>query len=401
MTNKIIKILLLINIIFSLSGCFSYQEINDYAIVSAISIDLDDKDKDKYEVGVQIMNAKKDEESNNSLITFYKAKGKTIYEAFQRILLDSPKELYLSHNEVIVIGEDLLKKKNPLDYLDYFMRDAKMEKDSLVLVSRGDKASNTLKVITPLETIPSKNLMSTIIVSNNFSGITSATTLDEFISTLNGKGEEAVVPSIKIIGKVKDGESMDNIKDSSPDATLKIDTLGIFKDNKLVGYLNHDESAGYTIINNMSKEMYLNVLCDDKNYASVKVSTSDTKEKLSFKNKKPYVELSNNITVNLMEYNCKTSFLKDEKKVKELEKKVASKVKSLMKKTTNAAYKEYQTDILKYGSKFYKTKYKNMKKLGLTRDEIKDDISFKFKAKAKIKSIELSTKSVKEEVEYE
>lgn len=276
-----------------------------------------------------------------------------------------------------------------------------MEKDSLVLVSRGDKASNTLKVITPLETIPSKNLMSTIIVSNNFSGITSATTLDEFISTLNGKGEEAVVPSIKIIGKVKDGESMDNIKDSSPDATLKIDTLGIFKDNKLVGYLNHDESAGYTIINNMSKEMYLNVLCDDKNYASVKVSTSDTKEKLSFKNKKPYVELSNNITVNLMEYNCKTSFLKDEKKVKELEKKVASKVKSLMKKTTNAAYKEYQTDILKYGSKFYKTKYKNMKKLGLTRDEIKDDISFKFKAKAKIKSIELSTKSVKEEVEYE
>lgn len=111
MTNKIIKIFLLINIIFSLSGCFSYQEINDYAIVSAISIDLDDKDKDKYEVGVQIMNAKKDEESNNSLITFYKAKGKTIYEAFQRILLDSPKELYLSHNEVIVIGEDLLKKK--------------------------------------------------------------------------------------------------------------------------------------------------------------------------------------------------------------------------------------------------------------------------------------------------
>lgn len=401
MINKIIKILLLITIIFSLSGCFSYQEINDYAIVSAISIDQDDKDKDKYEVGVQIMNAKKDEESNNSLITFYKAKGKTIYEAFQRILLDSPKELYLSHNEVVVIGEDLLKKKNPLDYLDYFMRDAKMEKDSLVLVSREDKASNVLKVITPLETIPSKNLMSTIMVSNNFSGITSATTLDEFISTLNGKGEEAVVPSIKIIGKVKDGESMDNIKDSSPDATLKIDTLGVFKDNKLVGYLNHDESAGYTIINNMSKEMYLNVLCDDKNYASVKVSTSDTKEKLSFKNKKPYVELSNNMTVDLMEYNCKTSFLKEEKKVKELEKKVASKVKKIMKKTTDAAYKEYQTDILKYGSKFYKTKYKDMKKLGFTRDEIKDDISFKFKAKAKIKSIELSTKSVKEEVEYE
>lgn len=81
----------------------------------------------KYKVGIQIMNAKKDEESDSSLITFYEASGKTIYDALEKIMLDSPKELYLGHNEVVVISEELLKE-NPLNYLDYFMRDPGSEK---------------------------------------------------------------------------------------------------------------------------------------------------------------------------------------------------------------------------------------------------------------------------------
>ena len=76
--KKTFKFFMLIFSIMLLSGCFNYKEINNYAIVSGISIDLDDEDPSKYVVGIQIMNAKKDEESDNSLITFYKVKGKTI-----------------------------------------------------------------------------------------------------------------------------------------------------------------------------------------------------------------------------------------------------------------------------------------------------------------------------------
>ena len=86
-----------------------------------IQSDQSKDDPNKYEVGIQIMNAKKDEESDNSLITIYKAEGNTLYQAFEKIMLDSPKELYLGHNEVVVISEELLKYRNPLDYLDYFI----------------------------------------------------------------------------------------------------------------------------------------------------------------------------------------------------------------------------------------------------------------------------------------
>ena len=103
--KKMFKSFILVIILFSLSGCFNYKEINEYAIVSGISIDQSKDDTDKYEVGIQIMNAKKDEESDNSLITIYKANGDTLYQAFEKIMLDSPKELYLGHNEVVVISE--------------------------------------------------------------------------------------------------------------------------------------------------------------------------------------------------------------------------------------------------------------------------------------------------------
>ena len=216
MKKKIFKIFIIIIFLFTLSGCYNYKEINNYAIVSGVSIDKNDDDVNKYKIGVQIMNAKKNEDDNSSLITFYEASGKTIYDALEKIMLDSPKELYLGHNEVIVISEELLKEENPLNYLDYFMRDPESEKDAVVMTSKEKKASNILKVITPLETIPSRNLKATLSVADNFSGILTVVTIDEFISDLSNPKTEAIIPSVKIEGKVKKGEMMDNIQNSDP-----------------------------------------------------------------------------------------------------------------------------------------------------------------------------------------
>ena len=57
MMKKIFNAIVFIIILFTLSGCFNYKEINDYAIVSGISIDENkEKSVNKYKVGIQIMN---------------------------------------------------------------------------------------------------------------------------------------------------------------------------------------------------------------------------------------------------------------------------------------------------------------------------------------------------------
>lgn len=400
--KKIFKITIFIIILFTLSGCFNYKEINDYAIVSGISIDENkEKSVDKYKVGIQIMNAKKDEESDSSLITFYEASGKTIYDALEKIMLDSPKELYLGHNEVIVISEDLLKKENPLNYLDYFMRDPESEKDAAVMVSKEKDASSILKIITPLETLPSKNLRSTLSVADNFSGILTVVTIDEFISDLSNPRTEAIIPSVKIKGKINNGEKMDNIKESNPNTKLTFDTLAYFKNNKLKGYLSTNESVGYNFLANVAKENYVNVKCDSKNYATLRLINNNFKEKLYYENNNPIINIETKINADLLEYNCKSDFLNDDKVIKKLEIKVKNRINTLMNEAINKLYTKEKADVLKYEKKFYSKKYKETKELGYKNKDILNKISFKFNTNVHIKSTQLSIKSVRKENSYE
>lgn len=394
--KKIFKVLILVFILILLSGCQNYAEINNYAIVSGISIDKGEKNPNNYTVGIQIMNAKKDEESDNSLITFYKSSGNTIFEALEKITLDSPKELYLGHNEVVVINDELAKETDPLDFLDYFMRESKVEKDSYVMIAKDDKAYDVLKIITPLETIPSRNLKATLSIADTYSGTLVITTIDEFISDLSGTGKDAIIPSVSITGDKEFGASMENIKESDPKSKLKFDTLAFFENNKLKGYLTKNESMGYNFLNSTANKTYINIKCDDENYASLQVLESKLDENIKFKNNKPIVNANIDVKVDLLEYNCKADFIKDEKYIKELEKKASSKIKKYMNEAVKKLYIENKSDALKYGSKFYEQKYKEMKKLNLSKKDIIDNISFNFKSKVDIQSTELTIRSIKE-----
>ena len=390
------KIIIIIVTIFFLSGCFNYKEINDYAIVSGISIDINDKKDDEYIVSIQIMNSKKEKEDQSSLITIYKASGKTIYQALEKIMLDSPKEIYLGHNEVVVISEELLKKKDPLEYLDFFLRDSKVEKDSLVVNAKNSKAYEVLEIITPLETVPSSNLKSSLNIADNYSGTLTLVTIDEFIQNLKIKGIDPVLPSVIIKGKKDDGDKMKNIEESTPKAKLKFTTLAYFKNNRLKDYLTSEESLGYNFLKGEAKKTYINVLCDDKNYMTLRVNNSKIKNDLIFNKNKPIINVSMTLKVNIAEYNCNTNFIDEEKIIKKLEKKSEKKVIKVMKKLTDKLYKNEKTDVLGCGYMFYSKKYNEMKKYNYKKNNIINDLTFNFKSNIKIQSPNLSIKSIKE-----
>lgn len=395
--HKKIKYIILILIMLTLSGCYNYKELNDSAIVSAISIDINDNKTDKYTVGVQIMNAKKKENTNVSEIAFYEANGASIYDALGEIVLSSPKELYLGHMEVVVLGEELLKQKDPLEYLDFFMRDSSAEKDAVVIVAKENKAKNILKVITPLETIPSQNLKASLFNSANLSGTTNIITLDELVSNLMDKGKESVLPAVILTGSVKKGESQDNIKDSDPDVRIIFDNLAVLKNSKLIGYLNENESFGYNIVSADAKNTYVKIKCDDENFATLEITSLKTNEEISFKNKKPNVTINTSAKTNITEYNCKMNFINDDELINDIQKKAEKRIKHLINLFLEKSYGKYKSDTMYYGSMFYKEKEKQMKSYGYTNKTIKNDITFNVNVNVKTDSSGLTLKSVKQE----
>ena len=264
------------------------------------------------------------------------------------------------------------------------------------MIAKESKAYEILKIITPLETIPSRNLKATLSVSDTYSGTQSIVTIDEFISDLESKGSDAILPAVSITGDKKDGDKMDNIKESDPKTKLRFETLGYFKDNKLSGYLSSDESLGFNFLADTPNQTYISVKCDSKNYATVSVNNAKLEEELSLKNGKPKANIKLNVEVDLLEYNCKADFAENDNKIKELEKKLNKKIENTLKNTVDKLYKEEKTDVLKYGSKFYEQKYKLMKKYSIKKEDIRENIRFNFNVKSKINSVELSVRSVKE-----
>ena len=91
MKNKIIILML----IFLLTGCYGYQELNEKAIVKGISIDFE---KNQYVVNYMVSNANVSNGKNsetNPQTALLEGKGDTISEAVAEINLLSPKKLIL------------------------------------------------------------------------------------------------------------------------------------------------------------------------------------------------------------------------------------------------------------------------------------------------------------------
>ena len=102
------------------------------------------------------------------------------------------------------------------------------------------------------------------------------------------------------------------------------------------------------------------------------------------------------ISGRLIEYNCKANFLKDKKKVKELEEKANRKIIKLTNKALDKLYNENNSDALSYGKKYYSRKYKKIKILNIKKKDVSKNISFSVKPNVKIERIGLTIKSIKE-----
>lgn len=103
-----IKLLVIITLTILLTGCTSYTELNDLSIVTSIGIDYKDN---KYELTVNVIDGKLDDQEIEKNITTLKSNKTTLEESFNDIYLKSSKKLYLSHLDLLIITEDAINQK--------------------------------------------------------------------------------------------------------------------------------------------------------------------------------------------------------------------------------------------------------------------------------------------------
>lgn len=353
---KKIKIIISIFILcLFTSGCWNYRELNELAITTGISIDVKD---DKYIVSYMVANSKKSQDSSgkseaNTVVL--SGEGESVSEAYMDLNSKNPKIPYISHLEVIVISEDAAKE-GVTKMIDFLMRNPESRKEFFIVLSKGTTASSILETLSPLEAFPSQNVAQNIITNNNDQSTIIVEDYSDFVSNVLKEGINPVLSGVEIEGKTDESKKQESLESSTPSANIKINTLGIFKNDKLVGWANEDETIGINIINNEAGSVLLNSKCDNEYMAST-LTNVGVERKVELDSDISKIKLSVKATGALVEINCKRN-LEEVKVIEELKENFEDSLKELVNNSIKLAQKKYKSDIFGFGNMIYKQDFR-------------------------------------------
>lgn len=363
------KILITLSFIFICCGCYNYKELNDLAITSAIGIDKSDNG---YKVTAQVVNTQKEGTDNNSSsdpkIIVYEHTSKTVQEAVRYMVLESPKRLYPNHMQVIIISEDVAKD-GILESLDLFFRDSELQKNFYVLISKDVSANQILKTLTPADSIVSSNIKKSLESDSSYLGITELVTYDELINTYLNPNKEISLPSVTLKGKKKGSDKIDNIEQSDSSTKVVLSQMAIFKDDKMIGYLDDKQSIALSFIKGKINNTIIKYKC---NGGYVVVETTNSKSSINVDNKGNFrIKISGDAAIN--EVSCDIN-LENDNSISKINKQVNKEIKKNVNNTIKYVKNNYNSDIFNFLDILYKNQYSLYKKISSDwyKDKFKD-----------------------------
>ena len=395
---KHLRIIFICAIVLLMTGCWNYRSLEELAIVGAIGIDTD---KDGFNISVEIINPKKVGGASTSGgntpeetdVVVYKVKAKTVREAINKMVLESPKALYVGHVNLLVIGEDAAKK-GIREFMDYFMRDTESRKIFTTVVVKNGKALDAVKILQPLETVTSSNIQSSFEATSQSYGTVSNMSFDEIMMCLYTPGRQPTIAAIQIYGSPESGGTNSNLSTTVPKTTIKIVGAAVLKDDKLIGYLNENEGLYYSLIRGKTKTLSLSFPCDNKDhYGNVIMDGIESSVKVEIKDGKPKVSVNINGKAALTEYNCETN-LRDPKNVTKIENMINKELAKKIKKTINKV-QQYNSDIFGFGEQLYRSNNSYWKKNKQKWDKIFPNIPYSVKSKIGIERMSSTVDAAK------
>lgn len=350
------KKILLLPLIFLMCGCWNYKELNNLAMTTGIAIDKIDND---YHVTLLISNSKKQTNDNDkpqASTAAYEGSGKTMYEAISNASDNISKEVYLGHLAILVLSEEIASS-DMLNVVDFLFRYPQIRNEFQLILAKNSKASDILKVTTPLESFPSLNVSENLKNTNKRQGIIYTVNFNEFIKTFLESGVEAVLPSVEVIGNTSEGNKNENIEKIEPTTYLRLSPIGIFRGDKFVAWSNKDESYGINILNNKVKNMYLATNWDNGKIVS-EVYSLKTKINVIDNNK---ILINIKATASIEELSCDVN-LENIDNIKKIEENNKALISDYITKAITLA-KNNKTDIFGFGRSIYKEKPKYFKSI--------------------------------------
>lgn len=373
--KKIIALILIsIFSLFTLTGCkYENNSIENLAYVIALGIDKGEDNLLK--LSFQFATPSSDSGSSGSSgsdITTTTVECSSISSGFNLMNSYISKKLNLSHCKVIIFSEELAAI-GITEEVQTLINKIQIRPDSSIIISKCS-ASDFIENAKPNLMTLIARYYEIVVTSGKYTGYYYNSTLENFYSSL----EESLVEATAMLGGInveqlhyidKDINYIDI--DSSyiagtslveDENLIQLMGTAVFKDGKLVGELNGQETISHLIVTNKLDQCIINIPdpFSSDNLISVSISLNNTNNKVEFVNNAPYIMVDTSIEAYILTYSDSSNYGTEEALgiiEKYINSYLATHISSYLYKTA----KEFNSDIAGFGKKVI-SKYTNINK---------------------------------------
>jgi spore germination protein KC len=333
MIKKLIFIIIIIFNIFVFNGCWSYIEIDDQYIMTGIAVDKGTNGK-KYHVTVEIINNNAGTIETGPKASIAEADGDTIISAVRNTIEVSSKRLYTGHCRIFILSEDIAKEGiKPL--LDIVLRDHELRKNIDFVIAKKNTAKEILKQKGIVESLTMYGIAD--LLDNNEKSLsqTERARASHLMNTLGTDAASPVAPAF-------------DVESTKEYNTYKLTGTAVFNKDKLIGFLNNEESVYFLMIVDKLNGGNISTKINDKNdlYVGAEVFDNKTGYKQNYKDGKLTFYIKTVTTVGISEIEKDINKSEFEKIKNLIENNIKNNISNLIKKVQT----EYCSDIFGFSN---------------------------------------------------
>lgn len=334
MIKKNIILLLIITILlFTLTGCYDSDGIEDFYYIVALGIDKSDNNQISLSIQIAKTSSSSDgATSQSSEYKIYTVECDSINSGISILNNYLNKKINLSHCSVIVLSEELAKQ-GIAEYVNTLANNPEIKSNSNIIIS-SESALDILNKVSNTGENFSSRLYEYILTSTKYTGYTTDCTFSDFFSKINTSSTQATAIYTKITG--------DNIENSG---------VAVFKDDKMVGNLTPSETIAHLIIDgnldsctiSIENPFIENSLIDLDLH---KIVSPDID--INIINNTPYININVDLNANISSSGKTFDYTKTEN-IEKVEEKTNLYIENILKSYLYKISRDYNSDIIGFG----------------------------------------------------
>ncbi|MGD6816719.1 Ger(x)C family spore germination protein [Metabacillus sp. 84] len=357
---------LLIAICILLASC-GRVELNELAIISGLGFD---ESSEGLSMSMQLVNpgaTAKSKGANDSggtggSVFTYTITGRNITEIMEKARNLFSRKVYFSHVSVILIGEQLARKKGFLPIIDYLERYYQIRDNINMFVAKESSAKEILSVYLPIQNMPALSISRRIEIYGGSMGLERGIEIQDVVRWSFGSYIDPVIPGIRKKIEMDASETSVLEQIDGDQKMFEMTGLAYFGDRKLSGWFTQEESRGWALLTGKAAEFETSVDCPGYPGEQVGLRFKQTKGRIRVSSLEPLLYTAGiSAKAVIQEVTCPV-ILEKGSGLKEIEKKAEQKLKEEMQKTFSKTVSS-GSDPLGLGQLLYENHYSDWRRM--------------------------------------